>query len=164
MRGCIGLCIKPSAVCGDFVNWASDETRGAATGVKTDMSGDGMSNGTYISQTGLKPDNVENPVFFLPNVEISATLRIYQLLKDIGPGAADKQERGIMYGWRGVAGTHTRLTHTEGNDSPGIENQEDGLERKTGFCLCMRQRQTKIEVLTASSIQTRWERLSSFAL
>lgn len=64
----------------------------------------------------------------------------------------------------GVVGTHTHLTHMEGNDSPGIENQEDGLERKTGFCLCMRQRQTKIEVLTASSIQTRWERLSSFAL
>lgn len=63
----------------------------------------------------------------------------------------------------GVAG-HIRLTHMEGNDSPGIENQEDGLERKTGFCLCMRQRKTKIEVLTASSIQTWWERLSSFAL
>lgn len=63
----------------------------------------------------------------------------------------------------GVAG-HIRLTHMEGNGSPGTANHEDGLERKTGFCLCMRHRQTKIEVLTASSIQTRWERLSSFAL
>lgn len=56
------------------------------------------------------------------------------------------------------------LTHTEGNNSPGTENQEDGSERKTGFCLRMRRGRTKIEVLTASSIQTRWERLSSFAL
>lgn len=34
--------------------------------------------------------------------------------------------------------------------------------RKTGFGLCMRQRQTKIEVLTVFSTQTRWESLSSF--
>lgn len=54
--------------------------------------------------------------------------------------------------------------HIRENSSPGTENHEDGLERKTGFCLCMRHRRTKIEVLTASSIQTRWERLSSFAL
>ena len=52
----------------------------------------------------------------------------------------------------------------EGNGSPGIENQEDGFERKTGFSLCLRLKQTKIEVLTASSMQTWWERLSSFAL
>lgn len=67
-----------------------------------------------------------------------------------------------MYGRRG--GPHTSHAHGGKTTLRGLKNQEDGLERKTGFCLCMRQRQTKIEVLTASSIQTRWERLSSFAL
>lgn len=33
---------------------------------------------------------------------------------------------------------------------------------KTGFCLRMRHRRTKIEVLTVSSTQARWESLSSF--
>lgn len=58
----------------------------------------------------------------------------------------------------------TCLTHMEGNDSLGTANQEDGLERKTGFGRLMRQKQTKIEGLTASSIQTWWESLSSFVL
>lgn len=57
----------------------------------------------------------------------------------------------------GLCGGSIGLTHMEGNGSPGIENQEDGFERKTGFSLSMRLKQTKIEVLTASSMQTWWE-------
>lgn len=41
--------------------------------------------GKCISQEGLKADNVENLVFFPPNLEISVALGIYQVLKDIGP-------------------------------------------------------------------------------
>lgn len=136
----------------------SKQTHGCDTG----RYGVETSNGKYISLTGLKADNLENPVFIPSNLEISAARRLYRLLKDIGPAAAEISRKGGSY-MDGVAG-HIRLTHMEGNGSPGIENQEDGLERKTGFCLCMRRKQTKIEVLTASSIQTRWERLSSFAL
>lgn len=119
--------------------------------------------GKCISQEGLTADNVENPVFFPPNLEISVALGIYQVLKDIGPAPQISRKEascmdGVVHGDAYVSRTR------RGNDSPGIVNQEDGLERKTGFCLCMRQRQTKIEVLTASSIQTRWESLSSFVL
>lgn len=81
---------------------------------------------------------MENPVFFVPNLEI--VLPIYQLLKDIGPVQEISRKEGSCMD--GVAG-YIRLTHTEGNDSPGNENQEDGSERKTGFCLCMRQNQNR---------------------
>lgn len=60
----------------------------------------------YILQIGLKSDNVENSIFSLPNLELSAALQIYQAAERyMGLGAGDKQERGIMYGWCG--GTRT---------------------------------------------------------
>lgn len=44
----------------------------------------------------------------------------------------------------GVAVHVLYVSHAlEGNDSPGIENQEDGLETKTGFRLCMRQNKNR---------------------
>lgn len=43
-------------------------------------------------------------------------------------GAGDEQERGVEHG-RGQVGRTTLNTHTEGNDSPGSVEQEDGPER-----------------------------------
>lgn len=59
---------------------------------------------------------MENPVFFPPNLNISAALGIYQLLKDTGPVPKISRKEGSCMD--GVAG-HIRLTHMEGNDSPG---------------------------------------------
>lgn len=71
----------------------------------------------YRTRRFLKTDNAEIPVSFPPNLEISAALGIYQVLKDIGPGAADKQERGITYGQCG--GRRECLTHTAGKGLSG---------------------------------------------
>lgn len=61
---------------------------------------------------------MENPVFFPPNLEISAALGIYQLLKDIGPAPKISRKEGSCMD--GVA-ERTHLTHMGGNDSLGIE-------------------------------------------
>lgn len=116
----------------------------------------------YRTRWFLKTDNAEIPVFFPPNLEISAVLGIYQVLKDIGPARQISRKEGSRM--KSAAGDASVSRTRREKDSPGIVNQEDGSERKTGFCPCMRQRQTKIEVLTASSIQTQWESLSSFVL
>lgn len=70
---------------------------------------------------------MENPVFSPPNLEVSAALGIYQLLKDIGPAPKISRKEGSRMD--GVAG-RTRLTHVEGSSSPRTENQEDGLREK----------------------------------
>lgn len=66
-----------------------------------------METNKYISQKALKADNVENPVFFPPNLYISAA--DLSAAERYRPSPEDKQERGIMYGWRG--GTHTSHAH-----------------------------------------------------
>lgn len=116
----------------------------------------------YRTRWFLKTDNAEIPVSFPPNLEISAALGIYQVLKDIGPALQISRKEGSRMD--SAAGDANVSRTRREKDSPGIVNQEDGSERKTGFCPCMRQRRTKIEVLTASSIQTQWESLSSFVL
>lgn len=77
------------------------------------------SNGKDISQTGLKADNVENPIFFLPNLDISAALRIYQLLKDTGPvPKISRKEDHVWMVWRDTYVSRTRKW-LSGDRKPG---------------------------------------------
>lgn len=89
-----------------------------------------MSNGTYIVYLAHRfKVNLENPVFFTPDVEMSATLGIYPLLKDVGPAPEISRKGGSCMD--AVAGTHTSHAHGGKRLSRGgLKNQEDGSERK----------------------------------
>lgn len=93
----------------------------AATGVQKkathgcDIGRQWCIDGRCISQEGLKADNVENPVFFPPNLEISVALGIYQVQKDIGPAPQISRKEascmdGVVHGDAYVSRTRRETT------------------------------------------------------